>query len=251
MISRDGISFCILGASDVTVGKIRILVADDEPENRRVIGRMLTIAGYGVLLALDGEEAVHLAASEQPDLILLDVMMPVKDGFTACREIRTFSTVPVIMLTARKEDASKIRGLDLGADDYLTKPFNPEELMARVKAALRRIEMDKFPTRSPIIESGKLQLDLEQERVFISEREIILGEVEFKILYELVTHPGQMLTSEELAQAVWGANYPELGALRQAIFRLRQKLEPNTDRPMYIQSRSRRGYVFIPTIDQE
>ncbi|MBN2547902.1 MAG: response regulator transcription factor [Anaerolineales bacterium] len=230
----------------MTVGKIRILLADDEPENRLVIGRMLAAAGYDVLLALDGEEAVHLAASEQPDLILLDVMMPVKDGFTACREIRAFSTVPVMMLTARKEDDSKIRGLDLGADDYLTKPFNPDELLARVKAALRRIEMDRYPAQTPMIQAGQLRLDLDQQRVFIGDREIILGEVEFKILYELATHPGQMLTSEELAQAVWGADYPELGALRQAVFRLRNKLEPDTSRPMYIQSRSKRGYVFIP-----
>ena len=229
--------------------KTRILVVDDEADYRVMISRVLETNGYETLIAEDGEQAVIMASGEHPAVIIMDVRMPVMDGFEACRRIRGFSTVPVIMLTARSEDASKIRGLDVGADDYITKPFNSGELLARVRAALRRVDLDQAAGDSPILQVGPLRINVGQRRVFLNDREVLVGEVEYKVLYELMRRPGQMVTSEELAYLVWGADVPEMGALRQVVFRLRQKIEPDAKNPTFLQSRLKRGYLFTSPED--
>jgi two-component system response regulator VicR len=228
----------------MTIAQARILVVDDEEVYRSIIKRVLVGNGFEVLMAQDGEEAVRLTASEKPDLLILDIMMPVMDGFEACRKIRSFSSVPVIMLSARIEDQNKIKGLDVGADDYVTKPFNPYELLAHVKAILRRVELDKKTSESPIFQLGALRVDLIKRRVFVNDLEIKLTLVEYKVLIELIERVGQLIPSRDLAQAVWGYNSPEDVTVRQAIYRLRHKLEPDPGHPIFIQSQPGRGYML-------
>ncbi|MGD1993361.1 MAG: response regulator transcription factor [Anaerolineae bacterium] len=223
----------------------RILVVDDEPNYVYLVKLNLEARGYEVLTARDGEQAVRIAAVEEPDLIILDIMMPCVDGYEACRQIRQFSQVPIIMLTARAEETSKVRGLDLGADDYLTKPFSTKELLARVRAALRRAEMSKGQKARPILTAGELRIDMAQRRVFLAEKEVVLTPTEYRLLRELARHAGKVMLSEHLLEAVWGiGNQSGLTTLRQTIYRLRQKLEPDPGDPTYIHTRSGLGYVF-------
>jgi DNA-binding response OmpR family regulator len=151
-------------------GKVRVLVVDDEPRYVWAIRANLEDVGYEVLTAGDGKRAVEVAASEEPDLVLLDVRMPEMDGYEVCRRIREFSTVPVIMLTALAEEADKVKGLDVGADDYVTKPFSAQELLARIRAALRRAEYVEGQRTEPVFRSGELEVDFAQQRVFVGVR---------------------------------------------------------------------------------
>jgi DNA-binding response OmpR family regulator len=223
-----------------------ILIADDEPRYVRAIQVNLEGSGYQTLTATDGEQAVALAASASPDLILLDVRMPGLDGYEACRRIREFSGVPIIFLTARAETADKVRGLGLGADDYVTKPFSAEELMARVQAVLRRVERTQATDAPSLLQAGELKIDLAQQRVFVCEEEVLLTPTEYRLLHELARHAGQVLVPELLLERVWGMGYEgEIQLVWQAIHRLRQKVESDPKHPRYIQTRPGIGYVFV------
>jgi two-component system KDP operon response regulator KdpE len=199
-----------------------------------------------VLTAPDGNSAVTAAAAEAPDLILLDIRMPGMDGYEACRRIREFSSVPIIMLTAKAEAADKVQGLDAGADDYVTKPFSADELMARVRAALRRVELASQPAPRASFDAGELQIDFAQQRVFARGEEIKLTPTEYRLLSELVREAGRVLVPEHLLENVWGPGYMgENRLLWQAVHRLRRKIERDPQEPELIQTRPGIGYVFV------
>jgi two-component system KDP operon response regulator KdpE len=226
-------------------GRARILVVDDEPRYVWAIRVNLEARGYQVLASSDGEEAVELVAGEDPDLVILDVRMPGLDGFEACRRIRQFSTVPILMLTAAAEDADKVEGLDAGADDYVTKPFNAEELLARVRAALRRVEFSAGKGENPIYEAGALRVDLAQQRVYVDGKEVELTPTEYRLLRELVRNAGRVLVPDLLLEQVWGPGCAgEHRLLRQAVHRLRRKIESDPQNPQYILTRRGIGYIF-------
>jgi DNA-binding response OmpR family regulator len=207
----------------------------------------LEARGYEVLTASDGKTAVELAASESPDLVMLDVRMPGLDGFEACQRIRRFSKVPIIMLTALAEEVDKVRGLDAGADDYVTKPFSVEELLARVRAALRRAEFAEGRVAQPLYEAGALRVDLANQRVFVGGSEVALTPIEYRLLSELVKNAGRVLVPDQLLERVWGLGYEgEHRLLRQAVHRLRHKIESDPQEPEYIHTRRGIGYVFAP-----
>lgn len=225
--------------------KIRVLVTDDEPRYIRAIQVNLEASGYEVITARDGLEAVDLAARAKPDLIILDIRMPKMDGYQACQYIREFSAVPIIMLTALAENADKVKGLDAGADDYVTKPFSADELLARVRAVLRRVELAGQPETPATFQTGNIMIDFSQRRVFLDDQEIELTPTEYRLLYELVKQPGRILVPEFLLEEVWGVGYEgENRLLWQAIHRLRQKIERDPRNPEYIQTKPGLGYVF-------
>jgi DNA-binding response OmpR family regulator len=227
--------------------RFRVLVAEDEPRYIWAIQTNLEARGYEVLTAPDGQKAVELAVSEQPDLVLLDIKMPVLNGYEACRRIREFSTVPIIMLTALAEEANKVHGLDLGADDYITKPFSAPELLARVRAALRRVGFSEGLPSASSFQAGDVRVDFAQQRVFISGQEVELTPTEYRLLCELVKQPGRLLVPDHLLEKVWGPGYEGGDKLvRQAIHRLRCKMERDPRHPEYIQTRPGLGYVFVP-----
>ncbi len=227
--------------------KVRILVAEDEPRYIWAIQTNLEARNYEVLTAADGQQAVQLAADEQPDLILLDIKMPGMNGYEACRRIREFSTVPIIMITAMAEEADKVLGLDLGADDYITKPFSVPELLARVRAALRRVEFAEGLPSDMQYEAGDLRVDFGKRRVFVRGQEVELTPTEYRLLCELVKQPGRILVPAYLTERVWGPGYDEGEKLiRQAIHRLRRKIEVDPQRPEYIRTRPGLGYIFVP-----
>lgn len=227
------------------MNKVRILVVDDEPRYVRAIQVNLEVSGYEVLAATDGQTAIDLAASEAPDLILLDIRMPNLDGYEVCRRIREFSAVPIIMLTALAEDADKVKGLDIGADDYVTKPFSADELLARVRAALRRVELSERQDSHPAFQAGDLLVDFARQRVFVCGQEVNLTPTEYRLLCELTRQAGRVLVPEYLLEKVWGIGYEgENRLLWQAVHRLRRKIERDPRNPQYIQTRSGIGYVF-------
>ena len=225
--------------------KTRILVVDDEPRYVRAIQITLEVSGYEVLAARDGATAIELAVTEEPDLIILDIRMPGMDGYEVCRRIREFSKVPIIMLTALAEDADKVKGLDTGADDYVTKPFSADELLARVRAALRRAELSEHKEPSPVFEAGDLRVDLVLQQVSVCGQEVHLSPTEYRLLCELVKQAGRVLVPDYLLEKVWGMGYEgENRLLRLAIHRLRRKIEPDPRNPEYVQTRPSLGYVF-------
>jgi DNA-binding response OmpR family regulator len=226
-------------------GKVCILVVDDEPRYIRAIQINLEASGYEVITARDGQTAIELAASEEPDLVLLDIRMVGLDGYEVCRRIREFSAVPIIMLTALAEDADKVAGLDVGADDYVTKPFSADELLARVRAALRRVELSERQDPSSTLQAGDLLVDLAQQRVFVRSQEVNLTPTEYRLLCELVRQAGRVLVPEYLLEKVWGMGYEgENRLLWQAVHRLRRKIERDPRNPQHIQTRPGIGYVF-------
>lgn len=227
--------------------KTLILVVDDEPRYIRAIRVNLEASGYQVLSAGDGQTAVELAAREEPDLILLDIRMPRLDGYKACRCIREFSSVPIIMLTAMAETVDKVKGLQLGADDYVTKPFSAAELLARVEAVLRRTRPAEQPEGAPIFQAGDLQVDFSGHRALLHGEEVRLSPTEYRLLCELVRHAGQVMVPDMLLERVWGAEYAgETQLVWQAIHRLRSKIELDPRKPQYIHTRPGIGYVFVP-----
>jgi len=231
--------------------KPRILVADDEPRYIQIIQLNLEIRGYDVLVARNGEAAVEIAAAEAPDLIILDIRMPGLNGYEACQHIRQFSDRPILMLTALAEEADKVKGLDLGADDYITKPFGIEELLARVRAALRRSRSPQEPEPGSIFQAGAVRVDFAGQAVFVNEREALLTSTEYRLLLKLIQQAGQVILYDTLLDSVWGPGYEgENRILRQAIYRLRQKIERDPRDPEYIQTRSGLGYIFVAP-DQE
>jgi DNA-binding response OmpR family regulator len=225
--------------------KSRILVVDDEPRYVWAIRVNLEARGYTVLTAANGQKAVELVAGKTPDLVILDVRMPHLDGLEACQRIRQFSTVPILMLTAAAEDTDKVKGLDAGADDYLTKPFSAEELLARVRAALRRSEFAASRDGGPIFESGGLRVDLARQQVFVDGDEVELTPTEYRLLREMVGSAGRVLVPDRLLERVWGLGCEgEYRLLRQVVHRLRQKIEPDPQNPRYILTRRGIGYLL-------
>jgi Response regulators consisting of a CheY-like receiver domain and a winged-helix DNA-binding domain len=232
----------------MTAKKLKILVADDDPQWLRLVLRSLQPEGFALLTARDGKEALALIKAEQPDLVLLDVIMPHLDGFALCQKVREFSLVPIIIITACGSDSDKIRGLQLGADDYLTKPFNMDELIARVYAVLRRVQFGALergcvgPTHATI---GDISIDYEQRRVVIREQEIILTATEYRLLAYLIRNAGHVLTQDLLLEHIWGCEYTgESHMLQVCVNRLRHKIEPDPTHPTYIQTRIGIGYSF-------
>lgn len=226
----------------------RILVADDEAALRDFISRNLRARGFTVLQASNGLEAIGSWEAEQPDLLILDVMMPRMDGLEVCRRVREQSRVPIIVLTALDGESDKVAALDLGADDYLTKPFGVEELLARVRAALRRSQWIAAPSPgSGRHHFGELEVDLDGHTVRRGGEEIHLTRTEFGLLEQLVTNPGKVLTHRALLQRVWGPEYgDESEYLRVFMGRLRRKLEPDPAHPKYLLTEAGVGYKFAP-----
>jgi DNA-binding response OmpR family regulator len=204
----------------------RILVVDDEPSVTDLIAYNLRKALYDVQAAADGREALRLAREYKPDLILLDFMIPEVDGLDVCRELRKNSDVPIIMITARGEEIDRVLGLEIGADDYVTKPFSVRELMARVKAVLRRAQKDGEAEPSTLLRGpGNLSMDVERRSVLVSDTAIELTRLEFDLLHRLLINPGRVLTRERLLEQAWGYEYVgDTRAVDSAVKRLRAKL---------------------------
>ncbi len=226
-------------------GKPRVLVVDDETRYVWAIKVNLEARGYEVDVARDGEHAIAQALMTEPDLIVLDIRMPDLSGYEVCRKIREFSSVPIIMLTALAEQSDKVEGLDAGADDYVTKPFGTEELMARVRAALRRVELAERHNPNPIFQAEGLEVDFARKRVRVDDEEVYLTPTEYRLLCELVKQPGRVLVPEYLLEHVWGMGYEgQYPLLRQAVHRLRHKIEFDPQHPHYIQTLRGMGYTF-------
>ena len=224
----------------------RVLVVDDEKAIVKGITFSLQQDDYEVDSASDGEEALEKVRSNHYDIVLLDLMLPKLDGLEICREIRGFSQVPIVMLTAKSEDMDKIMGLEYGADDYITKPFNILELKARIKAILRRCtsSADKQIPQD-VIENGDMRLNTEQRRVYIDGAEVRLTAKEFDLLELMMLHPDKVYSREELLKMIWGEEYPGDGRTVDVhVRRMREKIEPNPKEPKYIHTKWGTGYYF-------
>lgn len=222
--------------------KTRVLVVDDDPDLVALIRSLLgkTFDSRG---ARSGQEALHILEDWQADLIVLDLIMNGLDGFAVCQQIRQQSTVPILVLSGRQADQDKVRALDLGADDYLTKPFSRDELLARVRALLRRARQSM--TTMPVLEDGRIRIDFGRRLVVVDGQEIRLTPTEYGLLEQLATNPGKLMTHSVLLQRVWGPEYRnELDYLRVFIRRLRRKIESNPSEPQYIITEPRAGYRF-------
>lgn len=225
----------------------RILVVDDDKSIVRVVRAYLEQSGYQVLPAGDGESALHMLRHERPDLVVLDLLMPNRDGWEVTRIVRgdkVLAATPIIMLTARVEDTDKIVGLELGADDYITKPFNVREVVARVNALLRRTRLDQLASAAPhVLVTGGLRLDLDQHTLTVSGRPVDLTRTEFNLLETFMENPGYTLTRDDLLEKALGYAYEGLGrALDTHIRNLRRKIELEPDAPTYIQTVYGVGY---------
>jgi two-component system, OmpR family, KDP operon response regulator KdpE len=226
------------------VNAANILVVDDEAQIRRVLRSTLSTQGYVITEAKTGEEALEWMRKERPDLVLLDMNMPGMGGVEACREIRRAFDAPIIMLTVRNAERDKVAALDAGADDYVVKPFGIEELLARIRAALRRYSPGDA---LPAFVSKDLMIDFEARRVTVRDRDVHLTPKEYDVLKHLVANQGKPLTHRRLLQAVWGPDYgEETESLRVVINQLRKKLEADPARPKYIVTEPWIGYRFQP-----
>lgn len=224
----------------------RVLVVDDEKLIVKGIRYSLEQDGMDVDCAYDGEEALKLAKENAYDIILLDIMLPKHDGFEVCQMIREFSDVPIIMLTAKGDDMDKILGLEYGADDYITKPFNILEVKARIKAIMRRVtKQAQGRTEDKILNKGEMKIDCESRRVFIADREINLTAKEFDLLELLAMNPNKVYSRENLLNIVWGYEYPgDARTVDVHIRRLREKVETNPSDPKYVYTKWGVGYYF-------
>ncbi|MBQ9599454.1 MAG: response regulator transcription factor [Clostridia bacterium] len=224
---------------------MKILVVDDEKLLVKATKFNLEQEGYSVITAFDGEEAIRLAHDNTIDLILLDLMLPRVDGFTVCRTIRGFSNVPIIMLTAKSEDIDKILGLEYGADDYITKPFNIREVTARIKAILRRVSPEPRAEKDKVIVSGDITLDYNFRRVTMGDKVIELTSKEFDLLELFMRNPGKVYTRENLLDIALCFDYPgDVRTVDVHIRRLREKIEKNPAEPMYIRTKWGVGYYY-------
>jgi two-component system KDP operon response regulator KdpE len=227
----------------------KILIVDDEPQITRVLRTSLSTQGYTIRVAGNGVQGLEIAHEWKPDLVITDLAMPEMDGVELCRELRTVSQVPIIVLSVRNQDRMKIEALDAGADDYVTKPFSIQELQARVRAQLRRTAAVSAGEK-PIISLGDFHIDISQHRVIVQGQEIHLTPKQFDLLVVLARHPGQVLTHRALLHAVWGANADQPEYLRVNIGQLRKKIE-NAEEPRYILTEPWVGYRFRPTGSDE
>ena len=223
----------------------RILVVDDEKLIVKGIRFSLEKDGMEVDCAYDGEEALELAKQNEYDVVLLDLMLPVYDGYEVCQRIREFSDMPIIMLTAKGDDMDKILGLEYGADDYITKPFNILEVKARIKAILRRSSKAAREENVSVLKAGELSMDRESRRVFIGEREVNLTAKEFDLMDLLMRNPGKVFSREKLLNVVWGYEYPgDVRTVDVHVRRLREKVETNPSDPRYVYTKWGVGYYY-------
>lgn len=220
----------------------KILVVDDEHSIVELIRFNLEKEDWQVVTAYDGDEALDVFHHEKPDLIILDIMLPLKDGWEVCRELRKVSAVPIIMLTAKDEEPDKIRGLEIGADDYVTKPFSPKELVARVKAALRRASQ-AAPASEHVVTLDGLRIDIDRHQVTLDDEPLVLTPKEFDLLLVLVRNKGKVLNRDLLLETVWGYDYGgETRTVDVHIRRLRQKMNEDPSNPRYIHTVHGVGY---------
>jgi two-component system KDP operon response regulator KdpE len=226
--------------------KQRILIVDDEPQITRVLRRSLTTHGYDVRVASDGLAALQTFGDWPPDLVVTDLSMPNTDGLQLCRNLRAISQLPIIVLSVRGEERTKVQALDAGADDYVTKPFGMDELLARIRAALRRAAKPD-DIASPVLEVGDFRIDLENRSVTVKGSEVHLTPKEYDLMVYLVSHPGKVLTHRTLLAAVWGGESVEQTEyLRVFVGQLRKKIEPEPAAPHYILTEPWIGYRFDP-----
>lgn len=234
--------------------KTTVVTADDDPQLLRLIARNLQFEDYEVLTASDGQQALNLIESHAPDVVLLDVMMPKMDGFTVCNRVREFSSVPIILVTARGQDQDKIRGLDLGADDYLTKPFSVDELLARVRAVLRRSQFTASEAASLARSKqtiGDLTIDYSQHLVTKGGQDLTLTPIEYRLLAYLAQNAGRIVTQDLLLSHVWGSEYAgESHMLQVNINRLRRKIEADPTHPRYVRTKVGIGYMLALQPDE-
>ena len=224
--------------------KTLVLVVDDDVRMLRMMKRILELEGFQVLIANSGESALKMFDKESPDLVLLDIMMPDMDGYSVCQRIREFSQVPIIMVTARGDDKEKVEGLDIGADDYVTKPFSASELAARVRAVLRRIGSQERLQES-VFHYKDLMIDFASRRVMMEGEELKLTSTEYKLLSYISLNAGRVVTPDQLLNKVWGEEYVGAPHLLQVnIARLRRKLRDNAKKPTYILTRPGIGYIM-------
>ena len=225
--------------------QFRVLVVDDEPRIVKFLEVKLKASGYGVLTANSGFEALEQVEAQEPDLVVLDVLMPRKDGFETLKELRAFSSVPVIVLSAKEADTDKIKGLELGADDYLAKPFSPDELVARIEAVRRRLESSQDRRVVESVTVGHISVNLKKHTVTVNEQEIQLTRIEWLLLSELARNTGKLMTYSELLTKIWGPEYrDDVQILRTWVSRLRQKIEREPDQPAIIRTVPKTGYMI-------
>src|SRR5437773_3355902 len=225
--------------------KSRILVVDDEPQLTRVLLRSLTTKGYDVRVAGDGDFALQTFHDWPAELVITDLAMPNMGGLELCRRLRSVSQVPIIVLSVRGEEKTKVEALDAGADDYVTKPFGMDELLARIRAALRR--RPDTDSNARVLEAGEFRIDLDAHTATSAGKELRLTPKEFELLVHLMRHPGKVLTHHSLLGAVWGGDYTEQTEyLRVFIGQLRKKIEPDHSKPRYILTEPWIGYRFNP-----
>jgi DNA-binding response OmpR family regulator len=222
-----------------------ILAVDDEPHVLKLLKANLEPSGYKILTAADGEQALQIVENELPDLVILDLMLPKMDGYAVCRQIREFSAVPIIMLTARSAEVDLIHGFEVGADDYLTKPFSVTELLMRVQAVLRRSKWPEEIVSRQGFEAGPIAIDFAQHRVTVDGEPVKLTPTEYRLLTYLASNANRVIMHRELLRAVWGPEYgEETEYLRVYIRYLRQKLEPDPSNPQYLLTQPGAGYMF-------
>jgi two-component system KDP operon response regulator KdpE len=223
----------------------KILVVDDEPRVIRLVSEVLKAVGYQVIAAASGEPAIEMVVLEQPDLVLLDILLPRgPDGYEICRRIREFSGVPVIILTAKAQESDVLRGFDVGADDYLTKPFSAKELVARVRAVLRRAQRPEEAVTTTLV-CGELEINFARRTVEVRGEEVLLTRTEYALLRQLALNANRVMLHQDLLTTVWGPEYrDDIDYLRAYIRYLRQKLEENPHEPRYILTTPGVGYML-------
>jgi len=220
-----------------------ILLVEDDQDLADIIGYTLKRGGYDVITTYDGVAALRLVKTKQPSLVMLDVNLPKLDGWQVLQQLRTTSAIPVIMLTACDADDDIVKGLRLGADDYVTKPFSPTQLVARVEAVLRRSALEMSKARARVLEVGDISLDLGLHRVSVRGRSLNLTKIEFRLLQELALHEGEVVSHQELARRVWGYHEVDSGAITKSHIRnLRRKIEPDPANPRYLETVAGLGY---------
>ena len=241
-IIDDGIR---LRLRENAVKRFRVLIVDDEERIVNFLSTKLNALGYEVLTAGNGIEGLEQAQAQEPDFIVLDVLMPKMDGLEMLKQLRSFSTVPVIILTAKGTDADRIRGLQLGADDYLPKPFNPDELVARIEAIRRRLELSERHTVQEIFNLGHVKVDFKKHTVMVRDEEKYLTRIEWLLLGQLTNNIGRLMSYDNLLTRVWGPEYRnDIQILRTWISRLRNKLEIDPNDPKLIRTISKTGYII-------
>jgi DNA-binding response OmpR family regulator len=225
--------------------KSRILIVDDEPAIRKFVRANLEARDYETLLATDGSQACEIIERELPDLIILDIMMPKTDGFEVCRQVREWSQIPIIFLSARGGEMDKVKCLEMGADDYITKPFGVDELLARVKAVMRRAQASSETDNLPVFCASELSVDFAKHLVTLGGESVNLTATEYRMLSYLAMNAGRVITASQLLEHVWGDEYSGSDHLLQVnVGRLRQKLQDNAREPKYIQTKAGIGYMM-------